>query len=257
MKVLILEDEFPAAERLKTLIIAVDPEIEIVEVLASISEATRWFETNTQPDLILADIQLADGLSFELFENIAVRSPIIFTTSFDEYALKAFKVKSIDYLLKPIKQVELSTALKKFREMQSSYATAEYALRMESLVDLMLHQTKKYKTCFLVKQQEELVQVHQQNIAYFYASKRHVCLVDKHGKQFLIDYTLEQLQAMLDPRVFFHLNRQFIAHLSSINKIHTHFNGALKLELLPKSSEEVIVSRDKAKSFKDWLEQAP
>lgn len=256
MRVLILEDEFPAAERLKVLIQNVSIDIEIVDVLTSVAEGTAWFEHQIHPDLIFADIQLSDGLSFEIFEKIAVRSPIIFTTSFDEYALKAFKVKSIDYLLKPIKHMDLANAIVKFREMHPSFSMPDYALKIESLVDGILNQQKRYKSCFLVKYKEELIPIHQQNIAYFYASNRHVCLVGKDGKQFLVDYTIDQLTELLDPAHFFHLNRQFIAHQSALYKIHTHFNGALKLELLPAPSEEVMVSRDKARTFKEWLEQS-
>jgi DNA-binding LytR/AlgR family response regulator len=255
MKVLLIEDEFPAAERLKTLIHTTDPGIEILAYIDSVKDGIQWFQDNAAPDLIFADIQLADGLSFEIFEHNAVRSPVIFTTSFDEYALKAFKLKSIDYLLKPLKQSELADALYKFREMQVSFPAQEYAMKMEALVDGMLHHAKRYKTCFLVKHQEELIPVPQKNIAYFYASKRHVCLITREGKQYLVDHTMDDLDRLLDPAVFFHVNRQFITHLASLHKIHTHFNGALKLELLPKPSEEVMVSREKTKLFKEWLEK--
>ena len=255
MNVIIIEDEFPAAERLSGLIHMIDSTLRISAVISSVKEGKRWFSENPAPDLIFSDIQLSDGLSFEIFENITVGSPVIFTTSFDEYALKAFKLKSIDYLLKPIKQTELSQAIGKFREMQASFSKQEYGLKMESLVDVLLNHEKRYKTCFLVKHKEELIPVHQRNIAYFYASKRHVCLVTKEGKQHLVDYTLEELGRLVNPEEFFQLNRQFIAHQGSLARIHTHFNGALKLELCPTSSEEVLVSREKAKAFKEWMER--
>ncbi len=259
MTTILIEDEYPAAERLEKLIKKVDEQIEVLAVLESIDAAQKWFAANPAPDLIFSDIQLSDGLSFQIFENIAVKSPIIFTTSYDEYAIKAFKVKSIDYLLKPIKAQELATAISKFKEvvgmgLKSQTLENQYALKIESLIDGLQTTGKKYKTRFLIEQNDQLLPISTEQIAYFFTSNELVCLVRKDNKQFLIDYTLEELEKFLDPAHFFRLNRQFIAHLSAIQKIHTHFNGKLKLELAPSASQEILVSREKAQPFKNWVE---
>jgi len=255
MKVLIIEDEYPAAERLEKLIHKADASVEIVGVLGSIEAAGKWITSNPLPDLIFSDIQLSDGLSFQIFEQFSIKTSIIFTTSYDEYAIKAFKVKSIDYLLKPIKLQELEAAIAKFREMQKAFSPTDYALKMESLLDnLQLSDQKKYKTRFLVKQHDQLVPVSQEEIAYFLTANEMVCLVRKDGKQFLVDYTLEELEKLLNPQYFFRLNRQFISAMPAITKIHTYFNGKLKLELRPDTPHEVLVSREKAQTFKEWME---
>ncbi|HEX8546632.1 MAG TPA: LytTR family DNA-binding domain-containing protein [Cytophagaceae bacterium] len=254
MDVLIIEDEFPAAERLQKLIHFIDDNINIVGIQESVKSAKAWFSSNPLPDLIFADIQLSDGLSFEIFDAVPIQSPIIFTTSYDEYALKAFKLKSIDYLLKPLKKNELSDAIEKYKELQKTFRKDEYALRVESLMDQLLQDQRKFKTCFLVKYKDELIPIQQKQISYFFYSNRMVCLTQNDGKQFLVDYSLEELEALLDPAVFCHINRQYIINISSVHKIHTHFNGMLKLELLPKSEVEVMISRDKAKLFKRWME---
>jgi DNA-binding LytR/AlgR family response regulator len=254
MKALIIEDEYPAAERLEKLIQKADENIEVLAVLESISQAKKWFAQSPAPQLIFSDIQLSDGLSFEIFESISVKSPVIFTTSYDEYAIKAFKVKSIDYLLKPIKPQELALALAKFREMQTAFSPNDYALKIDSLIDSLKTTSKKYKTRFLVRQQEQLIPVSQEEIAYFFTANELVCLVRKDSRQFLIDFTLEELENMLNPACFFRLNRQLISSLMAVHKIHTYFNGKLKIDLLPELSQEVLVSRDKAVVFKAWLE---
>ena len=255
MKTLIIEDEYPAAERLEKLIRAVDASIEIMGVLGSIEAAGKWLISEPLPDLIFSDIQLSDGLSFQIFERFSVKTPIIFTTSYDEYAIKAFKVKSIDYLLKPIKLHELETAIGKFRDMQKSFSPIDYALKIESLLDaLPVTNSRKYKTRFLVKHHDQLVPVTQDEIAYFVTANEMVCMVRTDGKQFLVDYTLEELEKLLNPQYFFRLNRQFVAALPAIAKIHTYFNGKLKLELKPETPHEVLVSREKSQTFKEWME---
>ncbi|MCU0340649.1 MAG: LytTR family DNA-binding domain-containing protein [Spirosomaceae bacterium] len=254
MKALIIEDEYPAAERLAKLILKADDSIEIVGVLESIEAARQWFQCHPAPDLIFSDIQLSDGLSFAIFEEMPVRSPIIFTTSYDEYAIKAFKVKSIDYLLKPIKPQELAVAIDKFKEMRGAFSGQDYALKIQSLLDTLPTAGRKYKTRFLVQQNEQLLPVAQSEIAYFLTANEMVCLVRHDNKQFLVDYTLEELEKLLDPTIFFRVNRQCIAALPAVRKIHTYFNGKLKLQLTPEPPQEVLVSREKAATFKAWLE---
>ncbi len=254
MNVIIIEDEYPASERLQKQIEKIDEKIKIVAVLENIEMATKWFLKNEKADLIFSDIQLSDGLSFEIFTKFPVHSPIIFTTSYDVYAIKAFKVKSIDYLLKPIKIQELEQAIEKFKNLKNDFYQNEYNLKVESLIDYINISEKKYKTRLLVKNLEQLIPVSQEEIAYFYTTNELVCLVKKDGKKNLVDYTLEELEKLLDPQVFFRLNRQFISHISSINKIHTYFNGKLKIELSPGMDQEITVSREKSQAFKIWME---
>lgn len=254
MKALIIEDEYPAAERLIKLIHKADASIEILAVLDSIEAAKRWFLSHPAPDLIFSDIQLSDGLSFVIFEEIDIKSPIIFTTSYDEYAIKAFKVKSIDYLLKPIKPYELVAAIEKFKETQVAFSANDYTLKMQSLLDSLPMSGRKYKTRFLVQQQDQLLPIPQEQIAYFFTANEMVCLVRSDNRQFLVDYTLEELEKLLNPSYFFRLNRQYIASLPAVQKIHTYFNGKLKLELHPEPSHDILISREKAPFFKEWLE---
>jgi DNA-binding LytR/AlgR family response regulator len=254
MKALIIEDEYPAAERLTKLIHKADATIEILAILDSIEAAKRWFASHTAPDLIFSDIQLSDGLSFAIFEEIDVKSPIIFTTSYDEYAIKAFKVKSIDYLLKPIKPYELVAAINKFKETQVAFSANDYTLKMQSLLDSLPMAGRRYKTRFLVQQQDQLLPIPQEQIAYFFTANEMVCLVRSDNRQFLVNYTLEELEKLLNPAYFFRLNRQYIAALPAVQKIHTYFNGKLKLELHPEPSHEILISREKAPLFKEWME---
>lgn len=254
MKILLIEDEAPAAERLQKLLHRIDPTIEIVAVLESVTQAKAWFTRSSPVDLILSDIQLADGLSFEIFEQYPVHSPIIFTTSYDEYAIRAFKVRSIDYLLKPIKGADLEVAITKYRAMNSEVLAPELTLKMETLLDKLSGGERKTKGRFLVKNGDQLIPVAQDEIAYFFTAQEITCLVRRDGKQFLVDYTLEELDRLLNPTLFFRLNRQFTASIPSISRIHTYFNGKLKVEMLPPPNQEVLVSREKAALFKAWLE---
>ncbi|MCU0437835.1 MAG: LytTR family DNA-binding domain-containing protein [Raineya sp.] len=253
-KILLIEDEYPAAERLSKMVLGLG-DTEIVASLDSIENSIAFFNTSPQIDLIFSDIQLSDGLSFKIFEQVTLQTPIIFTTSYDEYAIKAFKVKSIDYLLKPIKQDELIQAYKKYKELFGKTENQDYSTKIASLLqEISQQKPKNYQQRFLVKHQEQLIPITQEQIAYFYSANKMVCLISKEGKQFLVDYTLEELEDLLNPAYFFRLNRQFIASVESISKIHQYFHGKLKLELEPTSTEEVIVSREKSPIFQQWLE---
>ncbi|WP_266362455.1 LytR/AlgR family response regulator transcription factor [Tellurirhabdus rosea] len=254
MKALLIEDEYPAAERLEKLIRKLDPRIEIVAVLESVEAGKRWFAAGQPVDLIFSDIQLSDGLSFQIFEAFPAHSPIIFTTSYDEYAIKAFRVRSIDYLLKPIKLPELAEAIRKYRDLKQEFSPDAYARKVESLLDSLEMTRRTHKSRFLVKNGEQLIPLAQDEVAYFYTANELTCLVSRDGKQYLVDYTLEDLEARVDPLRFFRLNRQFIAQVSSIHRIHTYFNGKLKIELRPEAAQEVLVSREKAPAFKAWLD---
>lgn len=254
MNVLIIEDEYPAAERLQQLLSRLEEPINAIEVLDSVEIAVRWFAENPAPDLILSDIQLSDGLSFEIYEKVVIESPIIFTTSYDEYAIQAFKVKSIDYLLKPIKFEELETAIAKYKQYKNEFTAEENASKIERLLDNLQHTGRRHKKRFLVKKGEQLVPISDDEIAYFYTENELVYLFTPEGKKYVVDYTLEQLDGLVDTEKFFRINRQYLIHLEAIRQIHTYFNSRLKLNLQPDPDDEVIVSKGKAKAFKMWLE---
>ncbi len=264
MNLLLIEDEYPAAERLTRLVQRVEPAARVLAVVESVAQAMQWLADNPAPDLILSDIHLADGLSFEIFERAVVRAPIIFTTSYDEYALRAFRVHSLDYLLKPIKEDELRAALGRFRERQPA-AVEQQLGRLEALLDALPRAgagepragvLRSYKTRFLVRHREQLVPVPTPDVAYFVSRHETTTLVTHAGARYLVDYTLEQVQELLDPAIFFRVNRQTIAAAAAIRRIDLHFNGKLKLELAPAATDEVLVSREKAASFRGWLEGA-
>ncbi|SHJ61735.1 two component transcriptional regulator, LytTR family [Hymenobacter daecheongensis DSM 21074] len=250
MTVLLLEDEYPAAERLQRLLLQAAPDARVLAVLDSVADAVAWLTQNPAPDLILSDIQLADGLSLDVFDQVLVRSPVIFATAYDAYALRAFKANSIDYLLKPIKLAELQAALAKLREWQP-HAPAR---QLETLRDSLPRPAHAYKTRFLVRSGEQLLPLPAAAVAWFQSRHETTTLVAADGRRYVVDYTLEQLEKLLDPQHFFRLNRQLLTHLQAVQRLHPHFNGKLKLDLQPAPSEEVLVSREKAGAFKSWLE---
>ena len=253
MNIIIIEDETPAARRLEKMVLQIDPNITVIAKLDSIEGAVNWFKNNPQPDLVLLDIELADGQSFEIFNLITVTAPVIFTTAYDAFALKAFQVNSIDYLLKPIEEELLRKALDKFAKLKNQLKGGEtVSLEIEKLVRTLALQ-KQFKSRFLVKQGEKLISIDVDQIAYCMSEEKLSFLVTHEGKKYVMDDTLDVLEGQLDYKIFFRLNRQFIAHIKSIHSINTYFNGKLKLSLKPDAKEEVIVSRDKAPYFKEWL----
>ncbi|TGD79855.1 LytR/AlgR family response regulator transcription factor [Hymenobacter wooponensis] len=258
MTVLLLEDEYPAAERLQRLLLQAAPEAQVAAVLDSVTGAVQWLSANPAPDLILSDIQLADGLSLDVFDQLVVRSPVIFTTAYDAYAIRAFKTNSVDYLLKPVKLAELQAALAKLREWRAAPAATpekeETAHRLERLLDTLPRADRHYKNRFLVRSGEQLLPLAATQVAWFQSRHENTTLAATDGRRFVVDYTLEQLEALLDPTQFFRLNRQFIAQLPAVQRLHPHFNGKLLLDLHPAPSEEVLVSREKAGAVKQWLE---
>lgn len=256
MTILLIEDEYPAAERLQRLLRQADPAAEVLAVLHSVATARQWLADHPAPDLILSDIQLSDGLSFEIFESLgpALRSPIVFTTAYDEYAIKAFRVRSVDYLLKPVKLAELQAALAKFHDLRASFSPAASAQRLERLLDALPLAGKPYKTRFLVSSGPQLLPLDVDQVAYFVSRHELTTLVAHDGRRFVLDYPLEQLERLLDPGQFFRANRQLLLHLRAVRRLHPYFNGKLKLDLHPETAEEMLVSREKAPAFKGWLE---
>lgn len=256
MNLLFIEDEYPAAERLQKLVQRVEPGAHILAVIESVAQGVEWLTNHEAPDLILSDIQLADGLSFEIFERVVLRCPVIFTTSYDAYALRAFKVHSLDYLLKPIKEAELQAALRRFREVRASVGPETHFSKIEQLLDSLDRTPRAYKARFLVRHREQLIPVPTTDIAFLHSQHEQVCLVTADNKRYIVDYTLEQLEKLLDPARFFRVNRRVLATPDAIQRIDLHFNGKLKLTLRPELPDEVLVSREKAPAFRGWLEGA-
>ncbi|EOZ92144.1 Two-component system response regulator [Indibacter alkaliphilus LW1] len=249
MKVLIIEDERHAVSRLKTLIGETMPEAEVDGGLDSVSVALSWLKHNPAPDLIFCDIQLADGLSFEIFEKVEVKSPIIFTTAYDQYAIRAFKLNSLDYLLKPIDPKEFKAAVEKFRQMKSVPQ-----LDMSLLKSLLHQETKEFKTRFLVKFGEKIQSIPALEVSFFFSEERVTFLQHQSGRKYVLDYALDQLEGILDPKQFFRLNRKYIAAIESIAEIHTYSNSRLKIRLKDCADNDILVSREKVGALKEWLD---
>lgn len=254
MDILIVEDEAPAFRRLELLLKEVRSDIRILEVTDSIADTVSWLQQNKQPDLIFMDMQLADGLSLEIFGKVQVASPVIFTTAHDEYALRAFKVSSIDYLLKPLLKAELENSLNKYELLKASLGSAHTTpLKLEELLQVYQQQGSSYKSRILVKLGDRLISVDEKDIAYFQATDGLVFLVTRAEKRYPLDRTLDELEGMLNPESFFRINRQFIVRVDALGKISSYFKGKLVVELNPQAGDKVIISREKATTFKQWL----
>lgn len=258
MKVLIIEDEELAVKKLQKTLASVDSTAEVVGVADSIRSSVSWLQQNPSPDLILMDIELADGQSFEIFDKVDVKSTVIFTTSYDEYALKAFKVNSIDYLLKPVQKEDLQAALEKLKGLKSLYGNTTAStpsLNVDNLVKELQQklQPKEYRKRFLVKHAQKLVSVDVEEIAYFYSDGRLNFFKTTDNRKFVVDYTMDDLEDMLDPNQFFRISRAFYVAVNSIDQIHDYFGNRLLLNLRPVVDKEAIVSREKVTDFKKWM----
>jgi two-component system, LytTR family, response regulator LytT len=258
MKVLIIEDEELAVKKLQKTLASVDSTAEVVGVADSIRSSVSWLQQNPSPDVILMDIELADGQSFEIFDKVDVKSTVIFTTSYDEYALKAFKVNSIDYLLKPVQKEDLQAALEKLKNLKSLYGNitaSTPSLNVDNLVKELQQklQPKEYRKRFLVKHAQKLVSVDVEEIAYFYSDGRLNFFKTIDNRKFVVDYTMDDLEDMLDPNQFFRISRAFYVAVNSIDQIHDYFGNRLLLNLRPAVDKEAIVSREKVTDFKKWM----
>ncbi len=249
-RIIIIEDEQPAASRLKKMILALGEPLQIEAILDSVEDAVLWFNEHPHPDLAFFDIQLADGLSFNIFERTKVECPVIFTTAYDQYAIKAFKVNSIDYLLKPVSQEELKIAWDKFVAVNQ---TAPKDLKSILVAMKELKEQREFKERFLIKKGDQFKYLKVNEVAYFYSENGLSFLVDNKGSRHVIDEKLDTLAQDLSPQLFFRVNRKFIIGESSITKISNYFNSRLILELKPVVKEEVIVAREKVSKFKQWL----
>ena len=254
MKVLIIEDEIAASRRLEKMLLKNDPQIVILAMLDSVEDTVNWLRSNREPDIIFADIQLSDGSCFDIFKQVQTKSAVIFTTAYDEYAVEAFKVNSIDYLLKPINPEALSKSIEKFHNLKSTFAGTDNH-RFESLLSMLDQTGQIYKSRFLVKTGQNMKIVATDEIAYFLIENQLVFLFTKKSNRFLIEQTLDELEKRLDPKRFFRINRQMIVSLDSVLTIHPYFNSRLKLDVSPEQESEILVSRMKVNDFKKWIDQ--
>ncbi|HPH45432.1 MAG TPA: LytTR family DNA-binding domain-containing protein [Chryseolinea sp.] len=254
MKVLIVEDEPLAAERLQLLLKICESDVEIIDQIDSVEETVSFFKSGKKIDLLFLDIQLADGKSFEIFDKVKVDVPIIFTTAFDQYAMQAFKVYSIDYLLKPLQQTDLQKALDKFKKLLSP--TALSAEDLVSLKALLAQSTKSYKERFIIKSGNKLHYKPASEVAYFYADGKSAFLVSKkENRKYLVDHTLEELESTLDPKTFFRISRKFILAVDSISEVKGLISTKLEVKLNQPCEHDLSVSRDRAQDFKNWLDR--
>ena len=252
MRVIIIEDEIPAADRLVRLLHNYSDEIEVVHRPDSVESSVMYLSTAKNIDLIFMDIQLADGLSFDIFEKVKITTPVIFTTAFDQYTLKAFKVNSIDYLLKPIDEHELHQSLEKYRRLYTQSKT-DFSDKILRLVQDM--NTVKYKERLLIKRGQQLSYLKTESTAYCYADGKLCFAVDFNGAKYLLENNLSQLEEQLQPNNFYRINRHLLVNIEAVKKVHTWLGGRLKLEVLPSTTAETIVSRERVNGFKEWLGQ--
>lgn len=250
MKVIVVEDEKHARDNLEKLLHELDSSIEIQAKLDSVRNTVAWLKAN-ETDLIFLDIHLADDLSFKIFEQIQVSTPVIFTTAYDQYALRAFKVNSIDYLLKPIDKEGLAQSLEKYRTIHPPKQTLDFKQLLQSLQQPQ----RNYQQRFLVHRREKILSVKTEDIAYFEGEDRYVYLVKCDSSRFIVEYKLSDLEDLLDPACFFRLNRSYITHFEAIDKITVLSKSRVKVELKPTAPREVIVSTEQTRDFKAWLNQ--
>ncbi len=249
MKVVVIEDEAPAARRLIKLIGQCDANMEVLTVLDSVTKSVAWFKQHTAPELIFSDIQLSDDLSFSIYQQLNITTPIIFTTAYDEYAIKAFQHHSIDYLLKPIRKEALQQSIEKFKRLQAPHVIPNFQQLFNNL------KNTHYKSRFLVYAGNSLIPVPVQEVAYCYSEDGVTFLMTNTEQRHMLNDSLDQLEQQLDPTLFFRANRQFIVSIHAVNTLHPHFNQKLKLTVQPETTTEIIISKLKATAFKNWLNQ--
>lgn len=253
LQIVMVEDEQPASRQLKRLLAEVLPFAEIISIFDSVEESVSYFKGDVDVDLIFLDIHLADGLSFDIFDQVNLPAPVIFTTAYDQYAIKAFKVHSIDYLLKPVEKEDLKQAIEKFFQLRNS--TTSSNVDYGKLVQAMREAGNPFKKRFLVKPGGRLAFVNTEDVSYFFSEEGFTFLVVNDGERFVIESTLEEIETQLNPNEFFRINRQMIISLQSIDRIDPHFNHRYNIALTPSFGSEVLVSRQRATDFKKWLDQ--
>jgi DNA-binding LytR/AlgR family response regulator len=249
MNILILEDEEPAAQRLIKLLHEIEPGAKVLDTLVSVKSAVEWLKKNSAPELMLMDINLADGLSFEIFSQVEVSCPVIFITAYDQYAIQAFKVNSIEYLLKPVKKEELMSALEKYKRLFEGKSMPDLKLLLESIRE----KHEDYKKRFLIKYGDHIKTIDIKNVAYFYTEEKINFLKTKDDHSYPIDYNLDRLETMIDPERFFRINRQFIISIESITDMFSFSKSRVKVVLNPPINMDTIVSTERSPNFKEWL----
>lgn len=250
--VLIIEDELPNIIRLEKMLSLLDSDITITAKLQTVQDSIKWLKEHQQPDVIFMDIMLTDGLSFEIFNHVTITSPVIFVTAYDEYALKAFEVNGVDYLLKPLEADKLAKSLRKAKSIIGTGSDASIL----QLIKNMQAKQQIYRTRFLIAYRDRHILIMTEDIAYFTSENKATFLTTFTSQRFVVDQTLEILEKELDPEVFFRVSRQVIVSLKSIHQIHQTFNGQLKIELSPALDESVVLSREKSNQLKKWLGQS-
>jgi two-component system, LytTR family, response regulator LytT len=253
MRIVIIEDEGIAAQRLEKMILEALPDAKIEAIIDSIEDTVKWFQSNTHPDLIFLDVELSDGISFEIFNQVKTDSPIIFTTAYNGYALKAFELHCIDYLIKPISNEKLKHSLEKIEKYKHLFSAGGIEKQLGELMAAFNQKTDTYRSRFLVTKSDGYLPVFVKDIAYFFTENEKVYLVTFAGEKHSIDYTIENLQQELEPDKFWRANRAFIISAESIVKVHNYFNYKIKLQLKPLSEKDVVVSRARVSEFKKWF----
>lgn len=256
MHILIIEDEKAAATRLCNQIRAIRPSYQVAGCADSIETAVEWLSTEATPDLVFLDVQLSDGLCFKIFEQVKISVPVIFTTAFDAFALKAFELNSIDYLLKPINPGQLEQAIRKFESLKQPVNSKIIENQMLQLIATMRKEKEMYKSRFLVPQRDGYVPVLTKDIAYFMSEDNNLTITTFTGEKYIYHDSLDKLETELDPVVFWRANRSFIISAQAVKKAHNYFNYKIKLELIPGSQKDVLISRSKVTAFKNWFNNA-
>ena len=249
MNALIIEDETLAAERLELMLAEIDPSIRVLAKLGSVKDSVKWL-MQYQADIIFIDIQLSDGISFSIFEQVAVSTPVIFTTAYDQYAIKAFQVNSIAYLLKPIRKIDLAESLLKLRNLKSTFS-----IDFDTLLAQIQGRQPEFKKRFLIQIGEKIKKIEVTDIAYFYVLEKGCYLRIFQGNNYPVEYTLDKLETLLDPSCFFRINRKYLVNMAAISNMVAYSRGRVKLELKPKADDdsETIVSIDRSADFRKWL----
>lgn len=249
MKILIIEDEYPAARKLIRLLEETEQEIRVIDILKSVEQATNWFAENKSPDLIFMDIQLEDGLSFEIFETCRITTPVIFTTAYDEYTLKAFKVNSVDYLLKPIRPDDLRAAIHKYKTYHRPHVGS---FSLETIVRQLQPRTKER---FLVKIGEHYRSIPVVSINAFFILERNTFFQTDKGKTYPLDFSLDKIEQIIDTTLFFRVNRNYIVRFQAIRDVVIYSSNRLKLLVEGQEDSEILVSRERVSSFKNWMDR--
>ena len=251
MKAIIIEDEKLSAEHLMHLLKKIDSTIEVIATFDTVKKSIEAFQQEIKADVLFVDVHLADGISFDIFSKVTVDTPIIFTTAYDEYAIKAFSLNSVDYLLKPIGIEDLKRALEKFKKI--NFLNQGHAIKEAS--DAYHNTSKQYKNRFMVKMGDSISSIKTEEISHFISEDGMVLLITTNGKKFVIDYTLDNLENLITPDKFFRINRKVIINIDSIQKVNTYFNSRLKLNFSSLTDEDCVVSRDRVSDFKKWLDK--